>query len=87
MFQKCSFLSGKSVSSLTWILCTELLWCRPRRPEKGLSIILPDLLFISLHIESVQNKVPLGCPNYPAMPWDTFENMEIHPFVNHKGGI
>lgn len=56
---------------------TELSRCRPRRPEKGLSIILPDL-FIPLHTVSAQNKVSLGCPNYPAMPWDTFENMEIH---------
>lgn len=42
----------------------ELLWCHPRRPGKGLPLILPDLLFISFHRVSVQVEVPLGCPRY-----------------------
>lgn len=64
----------------------ELAWRHPSSREKGLSIILPDLLFISLCTVSVQTEVPLGCPNYPAMPWNAFESMEIHPFVVIRGG-
>lgn len=64
---------------------TELSPCPARGPEKGLSIVLPDLLFISLHTVSAQNKVPSGHPNHSATAWDRFEKMGIHPFVVIRG--